>query len=144
VNNQWFTEGYGDYIRHFLVGFAAIPEWAPTGANHLTGSTSLVTSVSYGEQSVAYTTRDATATDSLRLAFVPHSIRVDGQLLPERSDLAQPGWTHDPDSGVLRILRDSGSNVLVEAPETGLLAAGLSAVSTLGWISARRRRTGVC
>jgi hypothetical protein len=34
VGNCWFTDGYGDYIRHFLVGISAVPEWgnatAPT------------------------------------------------------------------------------------------------------------------
>ena len=25
----WFSDGYGDYIRHFLVAMAAVPEWAP-------------------------------------------------------------------------------------------------------------------
>ena len=27
VGNCWFTDGYGDYIRHFLVGISAVPEW---------------------------------------------------------------------------------------------------------------------
>jgi len=28
---SWFSDGYGDYIRHFMEGLAAVPEWAPAG-----------------------------------------------------------------------------------------------------------------
>jgi hypothetical protein len=31
----WFSDGYTDYIRHFMEGLAAVPEWAPAGENHL-------------------------------------------------------------------------------------------------------------
>ena len=27
----WFSDGYGDYIRHFMAGLGAVPEWAPAG-----------------------------------------------------------------------------------------------------------------
>ena len=32
VNNQWFTDGYGDYIRHFMTSLGAVPAWAPDQA----------------------------------------------------------------------------------------------------------------
>ena len=139
VNNQWFTDGYGDYIRHFLMGFAAIPEWAPSDANHMTDSTSLVTAISYGPTAIAYTTRDASSTETLRLVFVPQAVVVGGQPLSQRSDLSQPGWTHDPTTGVLRIRHDNGSNVLVSAPEAAPLVGGLGCLVTLAAIAARRR-----
>src|SRR5215510_13382872 len=44
----WFSDGYGDYIRHFLVGMGAVPEWAPTHENHLLQSSSIVQTISYG------------------------------------------------------------------------------------------------
>jgi hypothetical protein len=25
----WFSDGYGDYIRHFMAGLSSVPEWAP-------------------------------------------------------------------------------------------------------------------
>ncbi len=28
----WFSDGYGDYIRHFLVALGAVPDWAPPRA----------------------------------------------------------------------------------------------------------------
>ena len=78
VNNQWFTDGYGDYIRHFLTSMQAFPEWAPSGQTHLTGSTSLVRNITYAAGAVSYTTADPAATDSLRLNFAPQSVVVDG------------------------------------------------------------------
>lgn len=38
----WFSDGYSDYIKHFMEGMAAIPEWAPLGENHLLRSTSVI------------------------------------------------------------------------------------------------------
>ena len=38
----WFSDGYTDYIRHFMEGLAAVPEWAPSGENHLLRSSSII------------------------------------------------------------------------------------------------------
>ena len=42
--SHWFSDGYGDYIRHFMVGMGAVPDWAP-GEDHLLRSSSVVTDV---------------------------------------------------------------------------------------------------
>ncbi|HZU81268.1 MAG TPA: hypothetical protein VE987_00045, partial [Polyangiaceae bacterium] len=49
----WFSDGYGDYIRHFLLAMGAVPEWAPSDETHLLRSTSIVTHVEYGARRVA-------------------------------------------------------------------------------------------
>jgi hypothetical protein len=139
VNNQWFTDGYGDYIRHFLVGIAAIPEWAPSDATHLAGSSSLVTSISYGPTTVSYTTQDPSS-DALRLTFVPQSVTADGTVLPMRADLAQTGWTYDAETGVLRIRHDDGTHVVVSAPEPAALATALTGLATVLALAGIRRR----
>jgi hypothetical protein len=99
----WFSDGYGDYVRHILAGMGAAPEWAPAGENHLLRSSSLVTDIVYGPVSVRYRVFDAGATDVLRLAFRPARITADGKPLAERQDLAAEGWTFDPKLGVLRV-----------------------------------------
>jgi hypothetical protein len=43
----WFSDGYADYIRHFLAGMASVPEWSPPGEDHLLRSSSMVGKVSY-------------------------------------------------------------------------------------------------
>jgi len=43
----WFSDGYTDYIKHFMEGLAAVPEWAPAGENHLLRSSSVVQTITY-------------------------------------------------------------------------------------------------
>ena len=113
----WFTDGHGDYIRHFMLAIGAVPEWAPAGQNHITGSTTVIKSVTYpsSSNSIAYTTFDNASTESLRIAFTPLDVFVNGTPLPERSDLNQPGWVFTASNGVLRVRHDAGTNVQIVA-----------------------------
>ncbi|MGD0086028.1 MAG: hypothetical protein ABSC24_02755 [Verrucomicrobiota bacterium] len=137
----WFTDGHGDYIRHFMLALGAVPEWAPTNQNHITGSTTVIKSVTYdpGSNSVAYTTFDNASTESLRLAFTPVAVFVNGTPLSQRSDLSQAGWVFTATNGVLRIRHDTGTNVLVvdqssnpqaQISSTGLGSNGIHSDST--------------
>ena len=112
-DNCWFTDGHGDYVRHFMLALGAIPEWSPAGQNHITRSTSLIKSVSYASNNIAYTTFDGSSTETLRLGFVPGSVTVNGAGLSPRADLAQPGWVFDPNTGVMRIRHDTGTSVQI-------------------------------
>jgi hypothetical protein len=73
-NTYWFSDGYADYLRSFNWGMASLPELAPKRQNHVLGSSSVVQSVSYGRNRVAYTTFAAAASDVLRLKFRPTAI----------------------------------------------------------------------
>ncbi len=89
----WFSDGYGDYIRHFLIAMAAVPEWAPEHEDHLLRSRSVVTSVDYAQRArVAWTTFDGDSTETLRLARPPTSVTAGSTPLAERGDLAGPGY----------------------------------------------------
>jgi hypothetical protein len=136
----WFTDGHGDYIRHFMLALGAVPEWAPTNQNHITGSTTVIKSVTYdpGSNSVAYTTFDNASTESLRLAFTPVAVFVNGTPLSQRSDLSQAGWVFTATNGVLRIRHDTGTNVLVvdqsSNPQAQISSTGLgSNADTFGF-----------
>ena len=109
----WFTDGHGDYIRHFMLAIGAVPEWAPAGENHLLRSTSVVRSITYGPTGIDYETFDSTATEVLRLSSAPLNVLAGGQPLPQRMDLTQPGWTFDGFSGVLRLRHDSSTQIQV-------------------------------
>ena len=52
----WLTDGYGDYVRHYLRAMAAMPELAPSGKNRFLGTTSLVTNILYEKSGISYTT----------------------------------------------------------------------------------------
>ncbi|HSX34436.1 MAG TPA: Ig-like domain-containing protein [Candidatus Saccharimonadales bacterium] len=113
VNNQWFTDSYGDYVRHFMVGMGAVTDWAPAAQTHLLESGSTVTNISYSPTLVNYTTYDGSSVEKLKVAAVPTSVNVDGVAISQRSDLAAEGWTYDPATAVLQIRHDSGTAVAI-------------------------------
>ncbi len=121
VNNQWFTDGYGDYIRHFMAGMAAVPEWTPFNQTHLLRSSSVVKSVNYGLNSVSYTTYDGTATEVLHINFNPVTVTANGVALPHRSDLNQPGWTLDVATKTLKIYHANATQIEINTQAAGPL-----------------------
>ena len=114
----WFTDGHGDYIRHFMIAMAAFPEWAPAGQSHLLRSTSVVRKVTFSLDGIAYTTFDAAGTEVLRMRQAPVSVLANGAPLAQRSDLTQQGWTYNATTGVLRVRHDAATVVKVVVDAT--------------------------
>jgi hypothetical protein len=113
VNNQWFTDSYGDYVRHFMVGMGASPDWAPSGQTHLVESNSVVTGVTYSPTLVNYTTFDQSGLEKIKVASTPTGVTVGGVALNQRTDLAAEGWMYDPTTQVLQVRHDSGNSIAV-------------------------------
>jgi chitodextrinase len=119
--NNWYSDGHGEYIRHFMLGMNAFPEWAPASENHIVGSTSVIKSVTYPTSgtSVYYATFDADSKETLRISFIPTAVTVNGVALDPRSDLTQPGWMFDSTTGVLKIWHTTGTNIQIAGvPDT--------------------------
>ena len=103
-NQCWFTDGYFDFVPHFLDGMAALPVLAPSTSDHLLSSTSVVQEIRYAPLSVSYKTFDNRAAEVLRLTFKPQMVLSSGDLLPEMSDgVSSPAWSFDPTINVVRI-----------------------------------------
>jgi hypothetical protein len=114
-NTFWFSDGYGDYLRSFNWGMAAMPELAPKRQNHLLGSSSVVQSVAYSRGAVAYRTFDSDSTEVLRLRFRPRSVTA-GTALVERDDLAAEGYELQPLGGgdyAIRIRHDRSRRIRI-------------------------------
>jgi hypothetical protein len=114
-NTFWFSDGYGDYLRSFNWAMAAMPELAPKRQNHLLGSSSVVQSVAYTRNAVAYRTFDADSTEVLRLRFRPRGVTA-GTPLAERDDIAAEGYVLQPLAGgdyAIRIRHDHSRRVQV-------------------------------
>ncbi len=113
----WFSDGYGDYIRHFMVAMAAEPEWAPSHENHILRSTSIVRQVDYARPTrVSWATFDVEATDTLRLASRPTSVTAGEASLAERADLADAGYVVrmlPSGDAVVRVRHRAPGNVVV-------------------------------
>ena len=136
VNHQWFTDGYGDYIRHFMTSLGAVPEWSPSGRSHLLRSSSIVKNIIYSQLSITYTVADINSMEVVRVNFAPTSVTVDGQALSQRSDLDQAGWTFDPILNVVRIRHDTGTNVqILQTPTVTGTTPTNDTTPTWTWVS---------
>jgi hypothetical protein len=93
----WFSDGYADYIRHFLSGMGSVPEWTPDGEDHIVRSTSQVKQVTYAPGKVTYVTFDKESEEHLRLSFAPATVTAGGK------PLAKSNWSYDAASHTLRV-----------------------------------------
>jgi hypothetical protein len=130
-DENWLTDGYGDYVRHFLRAMAEKPSLAPPDQDHILSSTSVVQYAVYpklneeypgGElqagpvdrRMVQYRTFDDVATEVLRLAAKPSEVRVGQQVIPESTGTGE-GWEWEPMpvGGVLTIRHSSSNQVII-------------------------------
>ena len=109
----WLTDGYGDYVRHYLRAMAALPELAPKGEDHLLGSASTVCKINYGPNRIRYSTFDNTSEEIFRLTTEPEKIRVNNTILEKAGKDSVEGWQWQPldDGGILTINHTSGSTI---------------------------------
>ena len=110
----WLTDGYGDYVRHFIRAMAAYPTIAPAYANHLLGSTSVVTNINYQPLEIRYNVYDTISTETLRLTSAPYQVKVEGVLTNPVSSLANQGWQFTPlpgGGGSLKVTHIGGNNI---------------------------------
>jgi hypothetical protein len=128
----WLTDGYGDYVRHYLNAMAAVPELAPSNSNHILHSTSIVTQADYhpnfnkrlvpdvkkeeiNQVAIYYRTFDSDATETIRLTKKPSRITVNKKDVQEVQDPSQEGWRWKPLSkgGILVIRHTTGNTITV-------------------------------
>lgn len=111
--SSWWSDGYGDYIRHFMEGIAAIPEWSPAGENHLLKSTSVIQDIQYQPHRIEYKTFDSSAVEVLRLTVKPASVKVNTSKINPAKKPGELGWYwRSLDSGgVLTIRHDNGNQI---------------------------------
>jgi hypothetical protein len=109
----WFSDGYGDYIRHFLSGMGSVPEWAPSAESHLLKSTSVIGRIEYGNKTIQYWAADDDGAELLKLNFVPKTVtKGNQQLQPSQAKNGQ-GWTFDPESHLLRVRRTNSKHIVI-------------------------------
>jgi hypothetical protein len=115
TNAVWMTDGYGDYVRHYLRAMAAAPQLAPAGEDHLLRSSEIVKKIVYTGDEIAYEVFGPSSREVFRLASRPAQLRIDGNLLDEvgRTDVA--GWTWQPlrVGGILRVNHNGGRRITI-------------------------------
>ena len=107
----WLTDGYGDYVRHYLRAMAAMPELAPSHKNRFLGTTSLVTAIDYKPEVITYNTYGS-ASDVLRVSVKPQAIICDGIRLKEIAEGNTDGYNWRPlSTGVALRITHTGKNL---------------------------------
>jgi hypothetical protein len=108
-DDVWLTDGYGDYVRHYLRAMSTCPELAPIHKNRLLGSSSVISSIVYSDKDISYHTYDNKSSEILRLKRKPSLISVNGQNITEAESTGSQGWkwTHlQQGGGVLHINKE--------------------------------------
>jgi hypothetical protein len=108
VYEIWWTDGYGDYVRHYLRAMAAEPELAPAGQNHLLRSSSVIRTIRYEPKSIAWQTFDPASTELLRVTAKPRSVSAGGKTIDTWT------WKALAKGGVLRVSHDASGDLRVE------------------------------
>ncbi|NSW95717.1 MAG: hypothetical protein HPY62_13500 [Bacteroidales bacterium] len=107
----WLTDGYGDYVRHYIRAMGVRPDLAPASKNRFLKTTSLITEIKYLSKSITYKTYGE-AEDILRLNQKPRSVKCEGKTLPEKNVEATDSFEWRPlDSGGVLTVRHAGRNV---------------------------------
>jgi hypothetical protein len=129
TDEPWLTDGYGDYVRHYLRAMATFPDLAPD-EDHILSTTSVIQQADYRGHfkkylSVAfdkpdtnaallfYRTFDPVGTEKIRLHARPSSVLLDGQALGQAEDGQSFSWTALKKGGVLIVRRQKGNKVVI-------------------------------
>ncbi|MEO5592382.1 MAG: hypothetical protein ABIR15_02480 [Chitinophagaceae bacterium] len=130
-DENWLTDGYGDYLRHYLRAMAAFPQLAPYNQNHILSSTSIIQLANYrgminkflvpvvrkdtARAVIYYRTYDSKGMEVLRLTKKPSAVLLDEIPLKDLKDQTGEGYTWQPIfmGGILSIWREHGNKVTV-------------------------------
>ncbi len=91
--HTWWGDSYGECPRMVYQAFAGIPEWAPSGENHILYSEGILTNVYYSKNQVEYLAKNNTGKEFLRLSGRPTEITKNGTKLRLQENLDKEGYT---------------------------------------------------
>ena len=108
----WLTDGYGDYVRHYLRAMAVLPELAPF-ENHLLKSTSVIKYIEYSPNKITFTTFDNGSDVVLRLISRPSSVTLNDERIEISKTSGTDGWNWVPleKGGIVKIQFRGGNRV---------------------------------
>lgn len=118
----WLTDGYGDYIRHYLRAMMAFPELSPENKDHVLSSSSVIQQVEYincsddkiGKRKLAYTTFDESGTETIRLFTKPKRVLLDGKKISSTGSMGWFIWTPLNKGGIFVVHRTIGKKIEIE------------------------------
>ena len=130
----WMTDGYGDYIRHYLRSMAYNPELAPAAQNHLLWSTSVIQLMEYKgsvnkflqpeipiemvkDVILNYRTYDNKGEEIIRLTQKPTAVLVNKNKIVESPIAETESWSWKPlnRGGIITVKHTSGNMITILA-----------------------------
>ncbi len=114
TNAVWLTDGYGDYVRHYLRAMAAAPQLAPVEEDHLLKTSSIIRSISYEIPEINYSVYDKASTELFRLTTKPERILLGKTTLKESGNRREGwSWYELEGGGILEIRHGSAGKVMI-------------------------------
>jgi hypothetical protein len=129
-DEPWLTDGYGDYVRHFLRAMDAIPSLTPPDEDHIISTTSVIQQADYeghlkkfyglnfenvdsSKVKLFYRTFDTKGTERIKLRKKPVEVLLEYKTLTENSTGQGYEWKPMPGGGLLVIRREAGQKVII-------------------------------
>lgn len=129
TDEPWLTDGYGDYIRHYLRAMATYPFLAPA-EDHILSSTSVIQQADYkgflkkfiylnfdkvdtNKVRLFYRTFDKQGTETIRMKAKPSAVLLNDQPIKEVNADEGYTWNALEKGGVLTVRRKNGDKVIV-------------------------------
>ena len=129
-DEPWLTDGYGDYVRHFVRAMDAIPQLAPPDQDHILSSTSVIQQADYkgylkkfiflnfdkvdsSKVKLFYRAFDESGTERIKLKSKPSGVLLENNPLKETNQGEGFNWQPMKGGGLLIITRVKGRNVIL-------------------------------
>jgi len=129
-DEPWLTDGYGDYVRHFLRAMDAAPSLTPPNEDHIISSTSIIQQADYegslkkffglnfenvdsSQVKLFYRTFDVSGTEKIKLREKPGSVLLDYKPMIAKEAGEGYEWKPMAGGGLLIIRRENGTKVIL-------------------------------
>lgn len=129
-DEPWLTDGYGDYVRHYLRAMATFPQLSPGDEDHILSTTSVIQQVDYKGNLQKYLVPDFDKVDTnivrlyyrtfnefgvekIKLKSKPSKVLLNDAPLAENATGNSFEWVPLAKGGVLIVKRNKGKNVIV-------------------------------
>ena len=127
----WLTDGYGDYVRHYLRAMASFPELAPGDEDHILNSSSVLQQVDYKDKLrnkissgpdslktnnaiLIYRSFGEQGIEKIKLAIRPRKVWLNNKPLMESSTAEGFEWKPLSTGGELIVRRNKGKEVTIQ------------------------------
>ena len=129
-DEPWLTDGYGDYVRHYLRAMDAFPELTAPNEDHIISSSSVIQQADYeghlkkyiflgfenmdsSKVKLFYRTFDSAGTERIKLKKKPLAVLVGNKPVPENNTGEGYEWKPMQSGGLLTVRRENGKKVLL-------------------------------